>query len=182
MRPPINVIKKICVLGEPFVGKSSLIQRYVLNEYTDVYKPTIGSQVLKKTITLDFQPERPQQVNLTFLIFDLIGHTEFMKLLKAYFMGAEGAFIVSDLTRDQTIMNMMEWHDSFKEVVGDVPIIYLGNKTDIAQDHNENKELLQEIARDRDQTCIFTSAKTGDYVEETFRMLGARMINKLPVL
>jgi small GTP-binding protein len=178
MRPPVNIVKKICILGDLYVGKSSLIKRYVINQYSDVYKPTIGSQVLKKTMLMDFEPKRPQKVNLTILIFDLIGHLEFKKLLKTYFLGAEGALVIGDFTREETITSMLEWHRRFKEVVGYRPVLFLGNKVDLFVDKDPNINLLEQVTAEADTSYLLTSAKTGENVEKAFDMLAKAMLDK----
>jgi len=178
MKARLNIVKKICLIGEPYVGKSSLIERYILNTYKEAYIPTIGSKVVKKTMVMEFEPERPQAVNLTLLIFDLIGHLEFMKVLKTYFLGAEGALIVGDVTREKTLFTMSEWHDRFMEVVGDVPIIYLGNKADLIEKSALKKSVLKKVATNGESDHAFTSAKSGENVEWAFYTLARRILNR----
>jgi small GTP-binding protein len=178
MKPNINIVKKICLLGEPYVGKTSLIERYVLNTYSDGYLPTIGSKVVKKTLVMDFEPKRSQSINLTLLIFDLIGHLEFMKVLQTYFMGAEGALIVGDLTREKTLGSMSEWHDRFREVVGEVPVIYLGNKSDLIDKSLWAQTILKKVATNYESEHAFTSAKSGENVEWAFYRLARNILDR----
>ena len=178
MKARLNIVKKICLIGEPYVGKSSLIERYVLNTYREAYIPTIGSKVVKKTLHMEFEPKRSQSVNLTLLIFDLIGHLEFMKILRTYFMGAEGALIVGDVTREKTLFTMTEWHERFKEVVGNVPVIYLGNKADLLEKGTLNQTVLKKVATNGESDHAFTSAKNGENVEWAFYTLARRILDR----
>jgi small GTP-binding protein len=181
MKPPVNIIKKICLIGDPSVGKTSLIQRYVFDTFREDYMPTIGTKVVKKTMLMDFEPKRPQQVNMTMLIFDLLGQVQFVKVHKTYYMGSEGALIVGDLSRDETLLSMLEWHNRFREVVGGVPVIYIGNKKDLAEDKSGNKELLGEISADSNSTYLYTSAKTGENVEKAFWLLATQILQQMPI-
>jgi small GTP-binding protein len=181
MRPPVNIIKKICLLGDPSVGKTSLIQRYVFDTFSEDYLPTIGTKVVKKTMVIDFEPRRDQQVNLTLLIFDLLGQVEFAKVHRTYYLGSEGAIFVADLTREETILSISEWQDRFHTVVDEVPVILIGNKKDISQSKQRNKELLGEIASEKNLTYLYTSAKTGENVEKAFRMLAIEILNWAPI-
>ena len=181
MKASVNIIKKVCLLGDPSVGKTSLIQRYVLNEFSEDYLPTIGTKVTKKVLQLEFEPKRPQSVNLSMLIFDILGQLKFQNMQRPYFQGAEGALIVCDLTREDTIESLHDWRQRITEVVGEIPVIYLGNKKDLVTKDHPNKELLHSISACKDITCLYTSAKTGDNVDNAFCMLGRQILDKSPV-
>jgi small GTP-binding protein len=180
MRATVNIIKKVCLLGDPCVGKTSLIQRYVLNEFSDDYLPTIGTKVTKKTLMLEFEPKRPQSINFSMLIFDILGQLKFQSMQRPYFQGSEGALIVSDLTREDTIQSLTDWHQRLVDVVGEIPVMYLGNKKDLVDKDHQNKELMQSLAAAKDVTCLYTSAKTGDNVEKAFEMLARKIMDWNP--
>lgn len=176
VRPPVNIIKKICLLGDPAVGKTSLIQRFVFDVFREDYMPTIGTKVVKKTMIMDLEPKRAQQVRLSLLIFDLLGQIEFAKVHRTYYIGSEGALIVGDLTRRDTLSDMAQWHERFRGVVGDVPVIYIGNKADLAERIPANKELLSSLAANNEMTYLYTSARSGDNVERAFELLAKSIL------
>jgi small GTP-binding protein len=180
MRATVNIIKKVCLLGDPCVGKTSLIQRYVLNEFSDDYLPTIGTKVTKKSLSLEFEPKRPQSVNFSMLIFDILGQLKFQAMQRPYFQGTEGALIVGDLTREDTLQSLKDWHQRLNDVVGEVPVIYLGNKKDLVEKEHPNKEVIQALAAQKDVTCLYTSAKTGDNVEKVFEILARKIMDWNP--
>ena len=180
-RAVVNIIKKIVLLGDPAVGKTSLIQRYVLNEFSDDYIPTIGTKVTKKTLPMEFEPKRPQSIALSMLIFDVLGQLKYHDMQRPYFQGAEGALIICDLSRAETIRSLREWNQQLARVVGTVPIIYIGNKKDLIDKDHENKELLGAIAAEKDLTYLTTSARTSDNVERAFEMLARKIIDTNPL-
>ncbi|MGI0148439.1 MAG: GTP-binding protein, partial [Thermoplasmata archaeon] len=56
---------KVCLVGEHAVGKTSLIKRYVLNEYDDRYIVTLGAKVSKKELALSPKGGDPIQMDMT---------------------------------------------------------------------------------------------------------------------
>src|SRR2546426_457177 len=104
MPEPYLLKSKICLVGERGVGKSSLIRRYVLDQFDDKYVRTLGAKVEKKTMRLDV-PERHAQVDIYMAIWDIIGHVGFRQLLgDSFFNGAQGILAVADLTRRETLV------------------------------------------------------------------------------
>ena len=82
---------KVCLVGEHAVGKTSLIKRYVLNEYDDRYIVTLGAKVSKKELTLNPKGGDPVQMDMT--IWDIMGSKGFRELLReAYSTGHRGSW------------------------------------------------------------------------------------------
>ena len=181
MKASVNLIKKVCLLGDPAVGKTSLIQRYVLNEFSDDYLPTIGTKVTKRTLNLEFEPKRPQNVNFSMLIFDILGQMKFQNMHRPYLQGSEGALIVCDLTREETISSLSGWYKRLTDVVGEVPVIFLGNKIDLVDKDHPNKELLHCYAAEKGAVCLYTSARENNNVERAFEMLAKSILNWQPL-
>ena len=97
---------KVCLLGEPSVGKTSLIRRYVLDQFEDTYISTIGTKVTKKDIYL---PRDDPSILLTMMIWDIMGDIDAAKdtlkdyrkfrIPRSYFRGVNLGIFVCDLTR-----------------------------------------------------------------------------------
>src|SRR5881296_2084975 len=99
MPEPYLLKSKICLVGERGVGKSSLIRRYVLDQFDDKYIRTLGAKVEKKTMRVEV-PERHAQVDIHMAIWDIIGHVGFRQLLgDSFFNGAQGILAVADATQ-----------------------------------------------------------------------------------
>src|SRR5437016_12484326 len=104
MPEPYQLKSKICLDGERGVGKSSLIRRYVLDQFDDKYVRTLGAKVEKKTMRIDV-PGRHPQVDIAMAIWDIIGHLGLRQLLgDSFFNGAQGIRAVADLTRRETLL------------------------------------------------------------------------------
>ncbi|UCE73663.1 MAG: hypothetical protein JSV56_11645, partial [Methanomassiliicoccales archaeon] len=89
---------KLCLIGESSVGKTSLIKRFVFDQFDDEYICTIGTKITKKEMKVQLQGNGgPKEVQ--FLIWDIIGHQSFRQLLQqAYFYGTHGLIAVCDIT------------------------------------------------------------------------------------
>jgi len=164
-------MKKMCLLGDAAVGKTSLIRRYVYDIFDDKYIVTFGAKVTTKKLSVAAAEE---ELDLTLIIWDILGQRVHDTLHAGHYKGAKGALIVCDLTRNETIQATEIWADKLTEVVGSVPIILLGNKSDL--EHGDAEELLGSIAEKRNMQYMLTSAKSGLNVEKAFMSISESML------
>jgi len=172
---------KVVLLGDSAVGKTSLIKRFVLDAFEDSYVATVGSKVTKK----EFAIRRPDRtVNLTLMIWDLLGQKGYSSFRTWTFQGVYGALLVADLTRRETLDNLERyWIPSLVSVTDPVPLVFAANKSDLVGKAAFDLEEMEAIAAKHNQgldgalptalsTCYATSAKTGENVERAFESLG----------
>lgn len=167
---------KLCLVGESAVGKTSLIRRYVYEEFDDKYITTMGAKVTKKEIRIeDSGNNGPLEIQL--LIWDIVGDQSFRQLLKeSYFFGSQGIIGICDLTRENTLSELHNWVDLVRCVTDTIPIIVLGNKNDL-----EGKQVgigdIKGFASDYENTTFYlSSAKTGENVELAFKTLSKKIL------
>jgi small GTP-binding protein len=163
---------KICLVGEGAVGKTSLIRRFVLDQFKDDYIMTLGAKVMKKVVEVPLSTEgRGARVEL--LIWDVMGQPKFRELLEdVYFQGTLGILAVADLTRRETLDALFEWIDRVDRVTNHAPVLLVVNKADLARDARIGEIDIARFARAFRAEFLMTSAKTGANVEEAFRRLG----------
>jgi small GTP-binding protein len=169
---------KICLVGEAAVGKTSLIRRYVLDQFEDKYITTLGAKVSKKELEFDV-PESNMTVRTVMVIWDIMGEKTFRDLTKeAFFHGTKGVLAVCDLTRYNTLRELDDWIESVFGVVGEIPVIYAVNKVDLKDEvmvmYGESE--LDQSTRAFNAEYLYTSAKTGENVELAFEKLGERIL------
>ncbi len=158
------VRKKICLLGDFAVGKTSLIRRYVEGRFDDKYLSTIGVKISRKTL------ERGDHL-LTLLIWDLAGGEEFKDYEMSYLQGASGALIVCDLTRHETLECLSSYAQQMHISNSSAPLVIVGNKIDLLDGREITDTDLNSVSRKINASYLLTSAKTGENVEECMRFL-----------
>ena len=169
-----EILKKVVLLGDGGVGKTSLIARYVVDKFDDKYIATIGTKVSRK----DIQVIKPNLIiNLRLMIWDVLGQKEYSKIRAASLSGAQGLILVGDLTRSETVDSLLEfWLKEAELVVGTVPTIVVGNKADLADKGQMIATALESQGQKLDFPTCLASAKTGENVEGMFHTLGEMMV------
>src|SRR5689334_21121323 len=105
---PSIISKKICMIGDFSVGKTSLIRRFVDRQFSDQYLSTVGVKISRKTVECTLA-EQQKQVNVQLLIWDLEGNTKFKTVTPTYLQGACGAVVVADVSRQVTLDHLAEY-------------------------------------------------------------------------
>ncbi|MDY6937308.1 MAG: Rab family GTPase [Cyanobacteriota bacterium] len=172
-----TISKKICMVGDFGVGKTSLIRRYVEREFSDRYLSTVGVKISRKTIEI-VRDNLQGPVKLQLIIWDLEGHTRFKAIAPSYLQGASGALVVADLTRLETIENLKERIGLFSSVNPKGWIAIAFNKTDLIEVEQLDKvhQYIDLKSFPNVISSYFTSAKTGDNVDDIFENLAKKLI------
>jgi len=174
---PKRVKAKVCLVGEHGVGKTSLIRRYVLDEFDDRYIVTLGAKVSKREMTFTFGPLGEVHMDMT--VWDIMGSKGFRELLReAYFHGAQGILAACDLTRYETLTDLDDWIEAVFRTVKPVPIVFTVNKVDLRDRAAFGEPQVREATSAFGATYFYTSAKTGENVESAFRALGTAIAQR----
>lgn len=158
------VQKKICLLGDFAVGKTSLIRRYVEERFDESYLSTIGVHMSRKRMERDTH-------FLDFFIWDLVGGEDFHKIGRNYLLGAAGALIVCDLTRPETLPKLAYYAEQIRIVNETAALIFIGNKVDLNEERAVSDEALGQVLAPFASSFLLTSAKTGENVDHAFYQL-----------
>ena len=166
-----EMMKKMCVIGDAAVGKTSLIKRFVVGDFDDRYIETIGTKTTAKHLDIRRGDETTY---LKLQIWDILGTKGHARIQKKAYKGADGAFLVVDLTRRESLYSFDLWLHSLYEVTGEIPVVVLANKNDLKTDFEPDR--IKELADDYGFPYFFTSAKTGKNVNDAFNVVGEMMV------
>lgn len=175
----MNIInKKICLLGEFGVGKTSLIRRFVHDTFSDDYLTTIGVKVTEKLLAPVEKQNKLQQFR--FMIWDIAGSEDGKIKHEAYWTGAAGAIIVMDLCRDETISTQSTIIRKFMSLNTHPKIVLAGNKSDLIEPSKLSslEEQIRSMGDSYGCPALLTSAKTGEHVESCFIRLAEQLMEK----
>lgn len=162
--------RKVCLLGDFAVGKSSLVARFVRNTFSDKYLTTVGVKVDSKLVQLG------DDRSVKLVVWDLAGKAELDSLNRGYIRGAHGVLLVADGTREASLRAALYlWMQSQKQLPG-VPVVMLVNKLDLIDRWEVSAA---DVARLRESLPTFrTSARDGDGVEDAFATLARAILER----
>ena len=166
------ISKKICMLGSFGVGKTSLVRRFVLNQFLEEYRSTMGVHIQKKTISLSNHTS--SGINL--ILWDIAHVEEFDRTVKSYFQGSHGAIVVFDVTRPQSFQETNTYLKPYLEINPRSKLIFVGNKIDLVDKKSYKMEQLLQISKTYNAPSILTSAKEGENVSELFHKLATSLV------
>ncbi len=172
-----TISKKICLIGDFGVGKTSLIRRFVDRQFSDQYLSTVGVKISRKSMDVS-NLEQQKKITLQLLIWDIEGSTKFKGVSASYFQGAKGAIIVGDVTRPESLENILEHIQAFSKVNPQGKTVVALNKSDLIDaEYLEKYCQLYSFSDNKSFVSTYaSSAKSGTNVDEIFQSLAHSMI------
>jgi len=163
---------KIIIVGEPAVGKTSLVKKFVSGQFAKDYRSSIGTNIFIKKINLK------NIGKVTIQLWDIAGQERWINMRRSYYVGSKGVLIVGDLTRKNTFDQIRHfWVPDIKQHCEVAPIVLLANKNDLEKELSEKE--INSLGKEINAiSVVYTSAKTGENVEIAFKMISEQVINK----
>ncbi|MGB0133115.1 Rab family GTPase [Dokdonella sp.] len=159
--------RKICMLGDFGVGKTSLVARFVRQTFSENYLTTVGVKVDSKQV--DYGADSPMK----FVIWDIAGKSGLDSLNMSYLRGASGLLLVADGTRESTMRAAIDLLMQSRSVLPDAQAILLVNKLDLVERWEVAPSTLAELRQTL--PVLETSALSGDGVEQAFSEMARRL-------
>lgn len=172
-RPARTLVKKVCLLGDYSVGKTSLVRRFVEGCFDERYLSTIGVKVDRKRLALDTPAGT---VDLTLMLWDLAGGPDIGPVVPSYYRGSAGAVLACDLTRPGTLEGVRVYANGFMAANPGAHLVIAANKVDLVDERRLDDGQLASMAADLGAPLFLTSAKTGEQVEAMFQALGLLLV------
>lgn len=163
--------RKLMLLGEMGVGKTSTMQRIVFGRFETNYKATVGTDIY----VVDIDPS-PAQDPFRFVVWDTDGNFGETIFRSVYIRQAHAALIVGDVSRPKTLDTMVALAEGFADAMPGRYVACMLNKTDLLE-QGQRPELPQRLAT-LGLPTFETSAKTGDNVRTTFAEAAATIVRR----
>ena len=159
---------QILLLGNMNVGKTCLITRYVNGIFKGEYIGTVGLEVNSKNEIIN-------DTNVLVKLWDTAGQERFRALTPSYLRNAEGVMLIYDITSSESFEDLKSWLDSLKTHFGEknliIPIVIVGNKIDLEDMREIQKNNAIKFANEYNYKYFEVSAKTGEGVDDAVREL-----------
>ena len=177
----LDHVLKILMIGDAGVGKSSILQQFTDNYFSDQQQSTIGVDFKVKMMTVTGPDDRPKRVKVT--IWDTAGQERFRTLTPSYYRGAQGIILVYDVSRRDTFESLNMWLQEVEQFsMGggkDVVKLLVGNKVD--QERIVDRRIANQWARDKGMLFMEASAKTKEGINQVFTEVVQKVLEN-PIL
>ena len=166
---------KVILIGDSSVGKTSILYRFMQDEFFENPNVTLGFELSIKKIRL----ENNESIILN--IWDSAGQEKYRSLTYHFYRGVNGIILVFDLKNENTFKNLNSWMAQInKHAPENIDIILVGNKSD--DDNNEsgwknNEDLINMMQKHR-LNYFETSAKTGKNISKVFYYIAKQIKNR----
>lgn len=162
-----ELARKVCMLGDFGVGKTSLVSRFVRNTFSDKYLTTVGVKVDSKHVAL------PDSHTVKLVVWDIAGKSALDALNLNYLRGATGLMLVADGTREASLRATLNLLMQARDVLDDPAVVLVVNKLDLVERWQVAPATIAELRRTL--PVVETSAQSGDGVEAAFAELARKL-------
>ena len=187
--PCMNSKFKILIVGNANCGKTSIVERFVSNDFSELYQSTVGADFRKKNLNWSTLGDGKIAEKVKLHVFDIAGQDRFARLTRSYFNNANGALVVCDVTREGTFEAAGEWKRELDRTLTTyddngrsvkIPVVLVANKCDLLNDVASSfvaGAKMESACRQHGFAGWFvTSAKMGDNVESCMCFLSRQML------
>lgn len=169
---------KLVLLGDSSVGKSSIVTRFVKDQFDLNKESTIGAAFLSQTIKL-LDNETNDEVAIKFEIWDTAGQERYKSLAPMYYRNSNAAIVVYDLCDADSLSKAIKWVNELKEKLGednDCVISMIGNKLDLVLEDDSKRAITfkegEDFAIENGLYFHEVSAKDNIGIKDIFQEIG----------
>jgi len=132
MEPAATLTLKVLLGGEASVGKTTLLRYYLTGQFEPTREMTIGVDFHIYSVPLG-------GVNLRLVVWDIAGQNRFRSVRSSMYRGSAAAGLVFDLHNRTSFYQLAVWWREVRETLGDIPVLLLGNKSDLPRVVNRSE-------------------------------------------
>ena len=169
----MNIITlKLILVGDGRVGKTSIINKYLYNTFNENEPMTINSCFLEKKMIIN-------EKTFKFALWDTAGQEKFNSVTPVYYRDAKGVILVYDITNARSFERVQKWIEEVRSYNKECEIVICGNKVDIKETYEDgvDKDKAKEYVKNKGIEHFYTSAKTGEGLEEVFDYVAKKVVD-----
>ena len=164
-----EICLKILLIGDSFVGKTSLLLKYCDGQFPEAHMATIGVEFKEKIIDVGKWKIRLQ-------IWDTSGQERFRSITQNFYRNADGIIFVYDITNRESFSHIKDWLMDSQVEDSDIKRMLVGNKIDLEDKRVIDTEKMNTFAEGKKMKCFETSAKTGENVDTIFKEISTLIL------
>ena len=154
---------KLIFLGDQYVGKSSILNRFYQDKFETDYQATIGLDFHSKNVNINGNVVR-------LLLYDTAGQEKFKSLIPMYIRDANIIIVVYDITNKDSFIHTEHWVNETKDLKNnDAIFVLVGNKIDLNDSRNVAIKEAEDFAKEKGFIFHEVSAKSGEQIQELFQ-------------
>ena len=166
---------KICLFADSDVGQETLAKSNFLKRlFENYYIQVKGVEFATKRV------EHSGKIIVQQIWIMSDDKKSFQSTWKNYLIGSNGVILMYDITNAKTLSMVSEWCQMVKNIGEEIPILLVGNKSDLEENREVSKEQVEKLKVDYNiSSSLEISLKTGENVEEMFRKLAGMIVKKV---
>lgn len=158
---------KVVLVGDGGVGKTCYLTRLCGGSFELRYQSTVGVRIASIGFDMSFSDRSNRKV--WFNVWDTDGQEKLSGLKDGYYVNADAAIVMYDVSSRLSYRNVDQWIRDVKRVCPNIPIVVVGNKSDIPD------------SKVHDTTSIRISTKTGRHLTKPFNYLTKYLLDRTDI-
>ena len=170
---PSDFVFRVMMVGDMGVGKTSILERYSEDTFTEAQKATLKLDIVGKMMMVGDKSIKLQ-------IWDTVGCEAFRSLTQAYYRSASAIVLVYDVTNLRSFQHLSQWISDIDRLGPDNLLrVLVGNKSDMEQ-RVVTSDMAAAFCQQHDIIYLETSAKNSANITDLFTYI-AEYLTKYPV-
>ena len=161
---------KILLIGDSSVGKTSILLKYIDDQFPEMHISTIGVEYKIKTLTIN-------EKKVVLRIWDTSGEERYRSITRNFYRNANGIFFIFDITNKESFDNIKNWLIDSENIETKVTKILIGNKIDLENQRKVGKNIIEKYAEKKEMKYYETSAKEGTNIDIIFMELAKLILS-----
>ncbi|KAG5518793.1 hypothetical protein PMAC_002764 [Pneumocystis sp. 'macacae'] len=172
-----DYLVKLVIIGPSGTGKTSMLHRFVKNEFRTLSSHTIGVEFSSKVVKLGIGARRKR---IKLQLWDTAGQERFRAVSRSYYRAAAGALLVYDITNHESFTSLPSWLEDARALASpDVVIVLIGNKCDRNKERDVTVSEAMCYANREGISLLEVSALTPHLIDDAFLLVTRQILTKI---